>query len=126
MVLQLEVGDDELVDVIRDDIWMGHAAAASGGAPQSPLDCLPSCAAPPPPPHHHLARLAITDAYPSDSSSSLALKQPDISTPATAMELLRKELTQLEERGHFDKTVDQVQATIDLLTKAKQKIANGA
>jgi hypothetical protein len=41
------------------------------------------------------------------------------------MDTLRKELTELEERGHFDKTIDHVQATIDLLMKAKEKISNG-
>jgi hypothetical protein len=41
------------------------------------------------------------------------------------MDTLRKELTELEERGHFDKTIDHVQATIDLLLKAKEKISNG-
>jgi hypothetical protein len=41
------------------------------------------------------------------------------------MDSLRKELTELEERGHFDKTIDHVQATIDLLMKAKEKISNG-
>jgi hypothetical protein len=86
-----------------------------------------SCAATPPPPLLPTSpKLAIADAYPSYSPGPLALKQPDIPITVPAMELLRKELTQLEERGHFDKTVDQVQATIDLLTKAKQRIANGA
>jgi len=40
------------------------------------------------------------------------------------MEDLQKELTSLEERGNFNKTIDDVQAAIDLLTKAKDKISN--
>lgn len=41
------------------------------------------------------------------------------------MENLQKELSELEERGHFDKTIDHVQEAIDLILKAKEKIQNG-
>ena len=41
------------------------------------------------------------------------------------MQSLRKELLELEERGHFDKTIDQVQELIDTLTNFKDKIGNG-
>jgi hypothetical protein len=41
------------------------------------------------------------------------------------MDSLRKELSELEDRGHFDKTIDHVQEAIDLLLKAKEKIING-
>lgn len=39
------------------------------------------------------------------------------------MDDLRKELSSLEERGNYDKTIDHVQAAIDVLIKAKSKIA---
>ncbi|KAF2430107.1 putative regulator of gluconeogenesis Rmd5 [Tothia fuscella] len=39
------------------------------------------------------------------------------------MDSLRKELSELDERGHFSKTIDQVQAAIDLLEKAQEKIS---
>lgn len=39
------------------------------------------------------------------------------------MDDLRKELHSLEERGNFDKTLDHVQAAIDVLMKAKSKIS---
>jgi hypothetical protein len=41
------------------------------------------------------------------------------------MENIRKELEELEERGHFNRTIDQVQAAIDLLERAKAKIEKG-
>lgn len=41
------------------------------------------------------------------------------------MENLRRELSELEERGHFNKTIDHVQEAIDLILRAKGKIENG-
>lgn len=38
------------------------------------------------------------------------------------MDDLCKELDSLEERGNFDKTIDHVQAALDVLIKAKSKI----
>jgi hypothetical protein len=40
------------------------------------------------------------------------------------MDDICKELNSIEERGNFDKTIDHVQAAIDLLTKAKDRISS--
>ena len=40
------------------------------------------------------------------------------------MDDICKELNSIEQKGNFDKTIDHVQAAIDLLTKAKDSISN--
>ena len=41
------------------------------------------------------------------------------------MEAIREKLTPLEKKGTLDKTIDDIQAAIDALTKAKDKILVG-
>lgn len=41
------------------------------------------------------------------------------------MEAVREKLTPLAEKGHFTKTIDDVQDAIDALIRAKGKIQNG-
>jgi hypothetical protein len=41
------------------------------------------------------------------------------------MEAIREKLTPLAKKGTLDKTIDDIQAAIDALTRAKDKIQHG-